>query len=238
MESPDQESMASPGQETGIVVFMLRREAKCEECHRELFEGNFLRLENKRPLCLDCADLGHLEFLPRGNVAVTRRATKYSPLRAVALQWSRTRKRYERQGILVSPEAILRAEDESLADAEKRERQRMRAALRRDEEDKEYVAAVALKLREFFPGCPVDEADAIAAHACEKYSGRVGRSAAAKDFDHNALRLAVVARIRHCHTRYDELLGQMCDRQLARAEVAGEIDRILRRWQAPSPTVP
>ena len=32
-------------------------------------------------LCLACADLDHLEYLPRGNVALTRRAAKYSKLR-------------------------------------------------------------------------------------------------------------------------------------------------------------
>jgi hypothetical protein len=55
---------------------------------------------------LVCADLDHLEFLPSGDAAVTRRASKYSKLKAVVLQWSRTRQRYERQGILVETEAI------------------------------------------------------------------------------------------------------------------------------------
>ena len=48
-----------------------------------------------------------------------------------------------------------------------------------------------------FPGCPPDEARAIAEHACQENSGRVGRSAAAKEFDPAALRLAVIAHIRH-----------------------------------------
>jgi hypothetical protein len=99
-----------------MVVFMIRREAKCDECGTELLPGNLLRLEKERPLCLDCADLGHLEFLARGNTALTRRATKHSPLRAVVVRWSRSRKRYERQGILAAPAAIERAEEECLAD--------------------------------------------------------------------------------------------------------------------------
>src|SRR5205807_1283740 len=111
-----------PGQE--IVVFMVRRDTKCSECERELFHGSLLRMEREQPLCMDCADLGHLEYLPRGDVAVTRRASKYTRLRAVVVEWSRTRKRYERQGILAEPEAIRRAEEESLADAELRERRR------------------------------------------------------------------------------------------------------------------
>lgn len=36
----------------------------------------------------------------------------------------------------------------------------------------------------------------------------------------------------HEHSRYDELLMQHGDRQLARAEVRPEIDRILEQWEA------
>lgn len=210
---------------------MVRRNTKCAECGRELCDGNLLRLENDRPLCLDCADLGHLEFLASGNTALTRRATKHSPLRAVVVQWARARKRYERQGILVTPEAIDRAETECLADEEQRARQRERAAERRQAADHEYEMHVAEKLRTLFPGCPADEAARIAAWTCRKHSGRVGRSAAAKEFDPQALRLAVIAHIRHEHTRYDELLMKHGDRQLARAEVRSEIDRMLARWE-------
>jgi hypothetical protein len=214
-----------------IVVFIIRRDARCGECGQELFKGNFLRLEKDKPLCLDCADLGHLEFLPSGDAAITRRATKYSHLRAVVVQWSHTRKRYERQGILVAPEAIERAEQESLADVDQRARQRERAALKREAEDQEYVAAVAERMKVLFPGCPSQEAERIARHACQKYSGRVGRSAAAKEFDPGALRLAVIAHIRHTHTRYDEWLGRTGDRSTARAAVREQIETMLMRWE-------
>lgn len=215
-----------------IVVFMVRRETKCAECGREFFDGEILRLEKNRPLCLDCADLGHLEFLTAGNTALTRRATKHSPLRAVVVRWARARKRYERQGILVTPEAIDQAEVECLADEEQRARQRERAALRRAGEDRQYESAVARKLKELFPGCPADEAARIAAWTCRKHSGRVRRSAAAKELDPQALRLAVIAHLRHAHTRYDELLMRHGDRQLARRAVREEIDRRLARWEA------
>lgn len=214
-----------------IVVFMVRRETKCAECGRELFDGNLLRMENNRPLCMDCADLGHLEFLASGNTALTRRATKRSPLRAVVVRWARARNRYERQGILVTPEAIDCAETECLADEEQRARQRERAAVRRATEDLEYEASVARKIQELFPGCPPTEAVHIAAWTCRKHSGRVGRSASAKEFDPQALRLAVIAHIRHEHTGYDEWLMRHGDRQLARAEVQAGIEEILGRWE-------
>lgn len=218
------------------MVFMVRRETKCAECGSDLSDGNLLRMEDNRPLCLDCADLGHLEFLTSGNTALTRRATKHSPLRAVVVvRWSRARKRYERQGILVTPTAIDRAEAECLADEEQRARQRERAAVRREAEDGEYESAVAQKLKELFPGCPPEAAERIAAWTCRKHSGRVGRSASAKEFNPQALRLAVIAHIRHEHTRYDELLMKHGTRAYARAEVSSEIDRILVRWETGTP---
>src|SRR5438067_10993983 len=155
-----------------IVVFMVRRETKCSECGCELWRGNLLRVENEQALCLECADLGDLEYLPRGDVAVTRRATKYTRLRAVVVEWSRTRKRYERQGILAEPEAIRRAEEESLADADLRERRRERAALHRGAEDELFVAGLAHGIREQFPGCPARDAGQTARHACGEQTGR------------------------------------------------------------------
>lgn len=228
MNPPQSKPPGKPGE---IVVFMVRRETKCAECGRELFDGNLLRLENERPLCLDCADLGHLEFLPSGNTALTRRATKYSPLRAVVLRWARARNHYERQGILVTPDAIARAETECLADEDQRARQRVRAAARREVEDGEFEAAVAAKLKAMFPGCPAESAERIATWTCQKHSGRVGRSAAAKELDPQALRLAVIAHIRHEHTRYDELLMRHGDRQQAREQVREEIQTVLASWE-------
>jgi hypothetical protein len=214
-----------------IVVFMVRRDTQCADCSKELFGGSMLRTESDRPLCLDCADLGHLEYLPSGNTAVTRRATKHSPLRAVVVRWSGARKRYERQGILVTPDAIERAEAECLADEELRARQRERAAARREVEDREYESAVAERLNQIFPGCPPDSAARIAAWTCRKGSGRVGRSAAAKEFDPQALRLAVIAHIRHAHTPYDELLMEHGSREYARELVHDEIQKVLAQWE-------
>ncbi len=220
-----------PGGSKEIVAVMVRRATKCAECERELSEGDMLRLEHERPLCLDCADLGHLEFLPAGNVALTRRATKYSALRAVVVRWARARNHYERQGILVTPDAIRRAETECLADADQRARQRVRAAARREVEDGQFEAAVATKLKAMFPGCPAAEAESIAAWTCRKHSGRVGRSAAAKELAPQALRLAVIAHIRHEHTRYDELLMRHGDRQQAREQVRDTIQTVLTNWE-------
>jgi hypothetical protein len=229
MTGKDRAKPGNPEQE--FVVFMVRRETRCKECGQELWRGSLLRLEKGEPLCLECADLGHLEFLPAGDTAVTRRATRYSKLKVVVVQWSRTRKRYERQGILAEPEAIRRAEEESLADAEVRARRQERAALRREAADRQYVEEFGRAVRRHYPGCPEAEAGQIAAHACRKYSGRVGRTDAAKEFDAEAIRLAVRAHVRHAHTDYDELLCRYGDRETARREVREQVERILGQWE-------
>jgi len=59
----------------------------------------------------------------------------------------------------------------------------------------------------------------------------VGRSAAAKEFDEDAIRLAVAAHVRHSETDYDFLLNSCGDRQIARASVRSEVERILDDWQ-------
>ncbi len=216
-----------------IVVFQVVRPSECSECGEELGKGRLLRLEQEKALCMACADLDRLEFLPSGDQAVTRRASKYSKLRAVVVRWSQTRKRYERQGILVEPEAIRRALAESLADAEVRARRQARAAEQRVVEDREFVAAFASAVRALYPRCPAGEETAIAEHACRKYSGRVGRSAAAKELSHEAIRLAVIAHVRHVHTDYDELLDRYADRDLARDEVRDQVATIVGEWRLP-----
>ena len=80
-----------------IVVFWIVRDSACAECGDELGKGRFLRMEAERPLCLACADLDHLVFLGRGDAALTRRASRYSTLRAVVVRFSGSRKRYERR---------------------------------------------------------------------------------------------------------------------------------------------
>ena len=230
-ESPKLQSPAKSEKPDDLVVFFTHHEGQCSECQIPFFKGEMIQVERQRPLCLDCADLGQLEYLPRGNTALTRRASKHSTLRAVVVEWSRSRKRYERQGILATPQAIARAEAECEADADIRERRRMRAVEARAAGESTYVAAVTAAIRTQFPGCPADEAAQIAAWTCGKHSGRVGRSAAAKQFDGQALRLAVVARIRHEHTRYDALLMDGVARDAARQCVWSKINEILGRWE-------
>lgn len=218
------------------VVFRIRRESVCSECGVPLGHGSLLCLEQGRPLCLDCADLGHLEYLPRGDAALTRRARKHSGLAVVVVEFNRSRRRYERQGVLVEPEAVDRARAECLSDADLRAARRERDAVRRAELDRAHLAAFTDEVRRRFPGCPAADAARIAEHACRRHSGRVGRSAAARRLEPDTVLLAVRADARHRHTAYDELLMKGTDRADARFEVRDKVDVILDRWrESPKP---
>ncbi len=215
-----------------IKVFISNRESKCDECGEKLGRQAWITLErDKGALCLTCADLDHLTFLPRGDVALTRRARKHSTLSAVVLKFSRARRRYERQGLLVEDEALQQAETECLADSEIRSRRAERERIRREDLDQQYIQAFANRIKELFPRCPTGRDHQIAEHACRKYSGRVGRSAAAKSFDEEAVRLAVLAHIRHRETDYDELLGKGWFRHEARVHVRDRVDQISESWR-------
>jgi len=176
-----------------IVVFWARSRVTCDGCGEDLGKGALIRLEDRQAFCPDCADLDHLVFLPSGDAALTRRASRLSGLRAAC----------------------------RLRDAERRERL-----------DQEYVTRFAGAVRARYPSCPQGEEREMAEHACRQHSGRVGRSAAAKGLDPVAVDLAVRAHVRHACTRYDELLMAGRDRGVARAEVEGEVEAVLARWQS------
>ncbi|HEU5002297.1 MAG TPA: DUF2293 domain-containing protein [Actinomycetota bacterium] len=217
-----------------LVVISALKDWDCAECGSEHFAGNLLTMEDPGPICMECADLGHLSFLPAGDTALTRRAKKASGLSAVVVRWSRSRKRYERQGILVEDSALDQAEESCLADEDLRRRRREREAERRAAGDATFQDNFAARIRELLPGCPPDRAAAIADHAALRGSGRVGRSAAGRALDPEPVLLAVAAAVRHEDTDYDRLLMQGMGRADARAQIRPAVEEILRRWAAPA----
>jgi hypothetical protein len=200
----------------------------CAGCATPLPAGEFVA-EGGR--CLGCAGLGDLVFLKSGDAALTRRATAGSSRHAVLLEFNRRRKRDERRGVFVEPGALEAAKAACAADAGVRE---VRAAKRRvkdEARDRAYVAGFEAELRRAFPGCPPEEAAAIARHACEKHSGRVGRAAFAKGLDPEAIELAVRAHVRHLHTEYDRLRDEGLNKRESRPRVRGTIEAVLARWR-------
>jgi hypothetical protein len=214
-----------------LVVFDILRESKCTDCGKELLGGDFLFMEGERPLCLTCSDMDHLVYLPRGDTALTRRARKHSALSAVVVRFSRARKRYERQGVLIEESALEQAEVECSNDAEQRSVRRERAEIYRDKQDQVLAMRMAESIRQMFPSCPLEEAQAIAKHTSVRGSGRVGRTASGRALEGDALRAAVVASIRHRHTKYDRLLMNGLGRTDARDAVRDDIDRVLEIWR-------
>ena len=213
------------------VVFEILRDSQCAECGTTLDRGSFLLMEADQPLCLACAALADLEYLPAGDTALTRRATKHSERLAVVVRFSRSRGRYERQGILVETTALEKAEQECVEDAPDRAVLRLHAAEQRREQDRTLVLQMTREIGILFPGYPPAERAAIAEHTAVRGSGRVGRTQAGRALEQDALTAAVVAAVRHKHTNYDALLAKGLDRPRAREQVAEKIGGILAIWR-------
>jgi hypothetical protein len=224
LSAPQHERMAAP---PDLVVVQPVKDWSCAECGGT---GDLLIMDGVGPLCLTCADLDHLVFLPAGDAALTRRAKKASRLRAVVVQWNRARKRYQRRGILVEEPALEQAEQQCLADEDARMRRRERDRERRADSDVELQVRMVEEITRLFPGCPAQRAQAIAGHTSLRGSGRVGRSAAGRSLDEKAMTLAVVASVRHEDTDYDSLLMSGVPRDVARERIEATIDRVLRAW--------
>ena len=212
-----------------LVVVSPLRDWTCSACGGT---GDLLIMDEPGPLCLACAEMDHLVYLPAGDAALTRRAKAASRLSAVLVRFSRARKRYERQGILVEEDALAAAEQQCLADEEARARRRARDAERRARADVELRTRFAADIARLFPGCPAERADAIARHTAARGSGRIGRSAAGRALQPSAIELAVIASVRHEDTAYDDLLMSGVDRADARERVSHEVDAVLGRWRS------
>ena len=94
------------------VVYSIIRESKCSKCAEELWKGSLLFMHNDQPLCMKCAGMDDLVYLASGDAALTRRATKYTERKAVVVRFSRSRQRYERQGLLLEKKALEQAAEE------------------------------------------------------------------------------------------------------------------------------
>lgn len=211
-----------------LVVVRPIKDWTCTDCRGT---GSLLIMEDAGPLCMSCADMDHLVFLQSGDAALTRRARRASRLSAVVVRFSRSRGRYERQGILVEEHALELAEAECLADEQARARRRERDTARRVVQDVELQTHMADEIARLFPGCGTQRAQEIARRAAARGSGRVGRTAAGRALDAAAIELAVAASVRHRDTAYDELLMSGVERGDARERVRGDVARVLDGWR-------
>jgi len=211
-------------------VFAVLHSTMCCECSQVMEKDTLATRTGREMKCFSCSNLEGLTFLPSGDVAVTRAAQKLSKRKAVVLRFNRSKKRFERQGILVSAEAIEAARLQCESDAPQRAKKRASSGERRLKQERTYVEQFSKRVREMYPSAPIGTELLIAEHACELGSGRVGRSSGAKQLSEGFVGLAVIAYVRHKHTIYDRILAEGCPRDLARDKIRDEVEKVLSKW--------
>lgn len=214
-------------------IYLTKREKlHCQKCKKAIPKGKAFVADSEdyNGVCLRCSPFKSYTLLPPGNVALTRRSKKHSTLCGVLLFWNQRRRRYERKGQYVEAVAIELAKKECAADEALRAEKNKKAAAKREVEDKIYIQEFGKAIRVNYPNCPANREFEIAKHACEKYSGRVGRSAAAKQFDDKMIDLAVEAHVRHTETSYDNQFGKGRRKKEIRSDLKATIVRIMQSW--------
>ena len=217
-------------------IFITKKEKlSCSGCLKPIPKGDrfVAESEQSKGTCFQCSPFTAYTLLPPGNAAMTRRSKKYSDLCGVVLGWNQRRKRFERKGQFVEASAIEKARQECEADQHIRDEKNRKAGLIRVEKDKAYIINFAKAIQQYYPGCPENITSKIAAHACEKKSGRVGRTAQAKQFDKAMIDLAVEAHIRHTATNYDDQFGKGKRKRDIRQSVKFEVMKIMAKWRQP-----
>ncbi|MFD1553389.1 DUF2293 domain-containing protein [Putridiphycobacter roseus] len=215
-------------------IYLTKREKlKCKKCNTSIPLGKAFvgETEKSRGTCFACSDFVDYTLLPPGNAAMTRRSKKHSDKCGVLLTWNQRRKRYERKGQYVEAAAIEKAKIECAADQKVRDQKNEKAAITREKQDKIYINDFAIAIREVYHSCPKGREFKIAEHACEKHSGRVGRTANAKKFDKQMIDLAVEAHIRHMETNYDTQFGKGKGKKEIRSDIKFDVKRIMMQWR-------
>ncbi len=193
-----QRGLRPPGR---AVVWISHRDGdRCQGCGAEITKGTFLLVARETGIrCLECAGLADFVYLPAGDPGLTRRAVASSGRSAMVVKFSRTRKRHERQGILVEQVALERATEECEKDQARREAASVRQRAWNEVAEQECVARFAGKVRDLFPACPPEEAEAIARPRLPKVQrpGRTltGGERGRRDSDHSGRARACPARV-------------------------------------------
>lgn len=97
-----------------------------------------------------------------------------------------------------------------------------------EKRDATYIDATTLELKDQFPEMPEKEKMLVLKHGFRKHSGRVGRTGRIP-LPRKVL-LAVIAHVRHRHTKYDSILARGVERVVARNAVNRKIESLLQDW--------
>ena len=97
-----------------------------------------------------------------------------------------------------------------------------------DKRDAALITTVTAELEEQFPEMPEKERVLVLQHGFKKHSGRVGRTGTIP-LPRKVL-LAVIAHVRHRHTKYDSMLAHGVGKVIARKAVNKKIEGMVRDW--------
>jgi len=176
------------------------------------------------------------EFLPRGNTFITRQVKK-GPHWILKGRYNRKGGYRPVKGVYAPFSAIKAARTAAAASEAGRRKARQKSQIYREKADRKYHQQFEKACLEFLDFAPAysDLAGEIAAGttawACEKHSGRVGRTNQKNLMD--KVTLAVRAYIRHRYTDYESDLPAFTDyfadeaHRQAKADAHYEVDRFL-----------
>ena len=71
--APSKDRTAQQAKPADLVVVLPLKDWTCTGCGGT---GDFLKMEDAGPVCLTCADMDHLIFLPSGDAALSRPANR------------------------------------------------------------------------------------------------------------------------------------------------------------------
>jgi|SRR5690242_3507289 len=94
--------------------------------------------------------------------------------------------------------------------------------------DVSFIESVTTELETQFPEMPEKDRVLALKHGFKKHSGRVGRTG--KIPLPRKVLLAIIAHVRHRHTKYDALLAGGVERPAARKAVNGKIECVMQNW--------
>lgn len=97
-----------------------------------------------------------------------------------------------------------------------------------EKRDTTFIEAAANELGEQFSKIPEQEKTLVLKHGFRKHSGRVGRTGTIPL--PRKILLAVIAHVRHRHTKYDSMLARGMERIAARKVVNEKIECVMRDW--------
>ena len=217
-------------------VWISHKDERCAKCGAELVAGGLIAMDRVHGIrCLACAELAGLEFLPSGDMALTRRALARSSRSAIVLKFSRARKRSERQGVRVEAAAIQQAESDNVKDSARRETQRERRRVRDEVAEKKYIADFTARVLALFPRAP--------ARRPSRSPPTPARSTAGASAARPGPKPSTTRRSRWpcghtCVTPAPSTTGLLAtglDPREAREAVRPAIERVVERWRATAP---